>query len=139
MQSLPENIPAPKFQLFQQVRIKGDRSLPEVGCITGLYYIDFRNALSDGLDMGWKYTVDFLIAATEEEALTLAENRIDAEERELEMANKELLDYQENWGVMCGLLEQWLEEKKITHADYHAALTALSAIGFKREGVECSL
>jgi hypothetical protein len=71
-------IPDPKFQLFQQVRIRSkdvlaDNATPEVGYITGMYYNDFKTALSQSLPMGWFYTVNFLIAATEEEALKVTE------------------------------------------------------------------
>lgn len=90
------NIPDPKFQLFQKVRRLKKKSVncncipAEVGYITGMDYIDFRTALSEDRSAGWGYTINFIICATEEEALDLCENSMDVGESSLEK-NFELL------------------------------------------------
>ena len=53
--TIPEDIPAPKFELFQKVRYGH-----ATGVISGLEWIDIFQALRDGIDYtGWQYAVNY--------------------------------------------------------------------------------
>lgn len=77
--SLPPDIPAPKYQLFQRVRVDGTE-----GVITGMEYIDFGTAIiNNENNVGWCYTFNVAYGVPEKQLLNL-NRRVDITRAEWE-------------------------------------------------------
>ncbi|MBD2156277.1 hypothetical protein [Leptolyngbya sp. FACHB-16] len=78
--TIPENVPAPKFELFQQVSLNKRR-----GTIVGMTYTSALEALAMRLDAyGWTYDVSFVYGLPPEQAIGADETEEDVAEDRIE-------------------------------------------------------
>lgn len=71
--TVPPNIPAPKFHLFQTIHIKTDNDT-ETGVIVGIEYTTLFTAIANHCNTyGWEYKVDFYFEAATEKLLSADE------------------------------------------------------------------
>lgn len=91
----PADIPAPKFQLFQQVSLipratpKRLEAKPRSGVIVGMEYITLFTALVNSWrSYGWEYKVDFYFEAPFADALTCTDPVQSFDEKDLVEASQ---------------------------------------------------
>jgi hypothetical protein len=68
--TLPPDIPAPKFNLFQPVSVALANGEPRTGVVVGLHYVTLFAAIANERgNYGWFYEVDFYFGASFETML----------------------------------------------------------------------
>ena len=81
--TIPDGVPAPKFDMFQRVRYcqhLGRRAGKHIGCIVGIKYICALDAIVQKIDYGWFYDISFLYKNPPETAFSSPEYQYEVPE-----------------------------------------------------------